>query len=620
MTSIKGDNNQVLTNNSHNMFLPGDTGEGQSLKINLSDISRRINDVNYRIDSVISVSENDFLKIGGSLQQYLGSTRDLSSLSSQAAEYISEDILKKGIKELTWLLKQFGESLTDSAKEIRNDREELLLILSKINQISNEFKGFGKIVKQLRMLGISTKIESSRLGSEDAGFFQLAEYVDKLSGFIGDKVQGITTKSDFLIKEINRTAEKLNNLEIEQKEQSNTILQKTSQSLVIFENKYIECSNKANSISESSNLVRQNINDIVMSIQFHDITRQQMEHAKEALTEVKDIDRKHLTGGTPDEMEEIGVVYDVCELQAYQLDYSANEFINAAKKIINNLNGVEDNVGAILSETCELLNEKDSRGGLSLLNVKDELTKVSNGIKNNFKITSELAISIKSVLGIIEDLANSVEEIEDIGSDIELISLNARIKAAHIGSDGASLGILSEEIQKLSISTKNQTESISLLLHATGETSKKLEENLDKGNDSGNSLEVTDNKIHGLMNSMMELEKKASGIIETLKEDINGLKGNINETIDGITIHSKVEHEIGGIVSELHQVTSYLKPFVDPEEKREKNIKKLAGKYTMNQERKIHQQFIEGKMSSSNKNHFEIQKDEDNLGDNVELF
>ena len=612
----------MLSNELQNNSQQSETGVKKPMEEIFPDLSERISKACKSIDSIISVSEKDFLEIGEKLQKYSANSRELSQLASRAASYITEDILKNGINELTWLLKQFSELLSESVYKIQEEKSELLAILSNILNVSDKFIGFRKIVKQLIMLGISTKIESSKLGCEDTGFYQLAESVDKLSGYIDNKVKVISGKSAFLIKEINQTTKNLDRLEQEQKEQLNTILQNTSLSLKTFEEQYSHCSQKANNISESSSRVSKNISDIVMSIQFHDITRQQMEHAKEALSELVTINKQNQTDTSNDNADCGVLIYDVCELQSCQLDHSATEFTSAAKKIVKNLNGVENNISAILEGTSVLLYEKNSDSRLSFESVKTELTTISKGLKNSIQITNNFTTSINSVLKVTEDLSNSISEIEDIGSEIELIALNARIKAAHIGSGGESLGILSEAIQNLSYSTRNQTESIAILLNETSKISKKLKGNLNTINNSSddNTLEMNNEKIHGLMNSMMELEKEADKLMNKLSEDINNLQKDIRNTIEGISIHTYVEESMSVIVGSLNKITILLRPFIDLENKRERNIKDLENRYTMNQEHRIHQQFITGNIIKCNPDKTLRQNEENNFGDNVELF
>ena len=583
----------------------------------LTVYSKGIDKISSHINSIISISERDFLEIGSKLQRFSNNSRELSRLSLEAFSFISEDILKNGIVELSWLLKEFSRRLSGLSKEIKEDKEQLESIQLSIDQISDEFSGFRKLVKQLKMLGISTKIESSRLGSEDAGFYQLAEYVEKLSGFIEEKVKALLLKTDKLINELIRTISYLNQLEKEHRQKSINIVQNTSKSLVNFNDRYELCSSNIKNISESTDQLSKNINSIVTSIQFHDITRQQIEHTRDALFALENSYGIYSPENPAGCEDNLAIIHDTCELQTCQLEHSSEEFTSAALRIIHNLKGVENSIAIISNDTFALLDSGSNSDNFSLIVVKDEFKKISNGL---ITIATELSQSTMSVLGIIEDLAKSIHEIEDIGNEIELIALNARIKAAHIGNNGASLGVLSESIQKLSACTKNQTEAVSALLKTTSEISSKLKVNLEsvESAENKNAIEMTDDKIQNLMTTMIEMENKTSGLFEILKRDINGLQKEISSTIDKFTIHNSVEESLSSAISELRKITELIKPHVAQNKPRENNIENLEEKYTMHQERKIHQKYIQS--SISEKDDYGKRCDEGEFGSNVELF
>ena len=583
----------------------------------LTVYSKGIDKISSHINSIISISERDFLEIGSKLQRFSNNSRELSRLSLEAFSFISEDILKNGIVELSWLLKEFSKRLSGLSNEIKEDKEQLESIQLSIDQISDEFNGFRKFVKQLKMLGISTKIESSRLGSEDAGFYQLAEYVEKLSGFIEEKVKALLLKTDKLINELIRTITYLNQLEKEHRQKSINIVQNTSKSLDNFNDRYELCSSNIKNISESTDQLSKNINSIVTSIQFHDITRQQIEHTRDALFALENSYGIYSPENPAGCEDNLAIIHDTCELQTCQLEHSSEEFTSAALRIINNLKGVENSIAIISTDTFALLDSGSNSDNFSLIVVKDELKKISNGL---ITIATELSQSTISVLGIIEDLEKSIHEIEDIGNEIELIALNARIKAAHIGNNGASLGVLSESIQKLSASTKNQTEAVSVLLKTTSEISSKLKVNLEsvESAENKNAIEMTDDKIQNLMTTMIEMENKTSGLFEILKRDINSLQKEISNTIDKFTIHNSVEESLSSAISELRKITELIKPHVAQNKPRENNFENLEEKYTMHQERKIHQKYIQS--SINEKDDYGKRCDEGEFGSNVELF
>lgn len=583
-----------------------------------------LNEISNMISRISGNSEEQFLEIGGKLQVFLSRSRQLTESSSKIASSISGEILQNGINELNWLLKQFSQSLSASSEAIKNDKNELLKILSSVLSILDGLDGFRKIVKHLRMLGISTKIESARLGDEDKGFNTLADHVEKLSNIINEKVGIISTKSSFLQTGINSTTKKLEHLEKDQDRHAKQILSSTGTTLDQFEGKYNECSVRAEKISKSSVNVSRNISDIVTSIQFHDITRQQMEHVNEAITEAAE--KTGINNSSSDfenNQESIEFIHDICELQSIQFSNSINEFVDAVTSIVENLKGVAGYVSDIFNDTMCLLSHGDSAGSGSLSSVKDDLLSVLAGLNKNDEISVELSKSIKEVIYIVEDLAKFVSEIEEIGTEIEIIALNARIKAAHTGLNGLALGVLAEEIQKLSIDAKLQTVSVTQILNEIGEISKNLKMGVESTSKAAETTEgsVTNSKIIELINSIMNMETETKGSIEKIRSDVNNLQEDINATAGEIKIHHQSKEIAGEIIASLKNISGGLAGLYKISSDRSQNVANLMAKYTMDSERRIHDSFAKtGSVIQEEIQNGEKDFTEDDLGDNVDLF
>lgn len=612
--------NKTGANSGH----PGEDGF-LSESFQIENIVAYLNDIGNQIKHITGNSEQQFLEIGSKLQIFLTRSRAITLASSDAASSITGAILKNGITEINWLLKQFSQSLSSSSEVIKKDKSELMNILSNVSLILDGLEGFRKIVKHLRMLGISTKIESARLGDDDKGFNTLADHVEKLSHMINEKAAIISFKSSSLLLEINKTTKELDRLEKDQKNQSNLILNSTDTTLAQLEGKYNESSIRVENISKNSVNVSKNIGTIVTAIQFHDITRQQMEHVFEALDEMAGKAENDVIS-RPDEFktsETFALVHDVCELQTKQFNNSINEFVDAVENIINHLKGVEDNVSEIFSETLNLLSQDDSSKGNTLNSVKEELSVILSGLNKNEEISIELSKSIKDVIEIVEDLAKYVLEIEEIGTEIEIIALNARIKAAHTGLNGLALGVLAEEIQKLSIDAKAETISITKILQNIGDVSKVLKLSIESSAlDSENQrTSSTNEKIISLINSIIELEKETKSTIGKIRSDVNSLKEDINTTTGEIKIHHQHKAIAEQIIDRLHFITSGLKNRLDISSNRSQNVSKLLAKYTMDSERKIHNQFSEKEIQNESAEAFGLTDgSEDDFGDNVDLF
>jgi len=359
-----------------------------------------------------------------------------------------------------------------------------------------------------------------------------------------------------------------------------------------------------------------------MSVQFHDITRQQLEHIVEASSELAH-NLLNRQSDVPVTDDDYGMVHDICELQVRQINNTANEFNIAVTNIISNLQSVAGNMAAIFIDSNELIVDSSYEHEGSLKSVQNELYRISEGVKSNIVFENQLEESIKHVVNIVDDLSMFVQEIEDIGSEIELLALNALVKAAHTEINGSALSVLAQEIQNLSIEAKLQTNSYSDILKKIIDTSKKLRDNISRSDnaDETNNLFDTNNEITQLINSMICTEIESGKMISTINSDIKLLKEEIETIASNTTIHKKAEVFFYEVSSALNSIVTDLIENTGLIPNKSQNTAELMNKYSMQIERKIHQDYsIANNKPKSNLGSDLITPDNEQFGDNIELF
>ena len=390
-----------------------------------------------------------------------------------------------------------------------------------------------------------------------------------------------------------------------------------------------KCTGVASSITTASKDVSRNIAEVVMSMQFHDITRQQIEHASEALA---DLCSRLERMGDPGEGvgETDGIFLDalaVSELQAAQLTHAASELSAAVQNILENLRGVAVMEEAISLEVREMAGSADKSGPSFFKEMESNLTSVANALKRSAGENRSLVVALEGVDVTIEEISLFVNSIETIGEEIELIAINAQIKAARTGEEGAALGVLAEAIQRLSLDARSQTGTITGMLKSITDSSGDLCRDVDAETSELETgvLEITAN-LGELLRMLSKINENFMSHLENIDRSVESLNSDIGNTAAGITVHQRIGVVLDKVINELAGLVSLMRPMVQStlSAVAPVNLADLSGRYTMHSERIIHAELAAAKIGGDCELETAIPpppvETAGEFGDNIELF
>lgn len=554
-----------------------------------------IEEIGTELDKITTSTEGEFLEIGANLQNYYFESSDISKLSSQAAKLMSGKEVEGAIEELGSLLDKLNEHMSRSEDVTRRYTDQLNIFLRLLSEVNKLIIKFKRIVNFLSILGVSTRIESSHLGSKDSGFKTLAWDIKKLAKLIQSKSTSIEEHSETMNFLIQKTLSRLLELGERQKSQAHEILTNARKSIESLTHFHDKSSRAAKSISKKSEKITENIGEIVTSSQFHDITRQQIEHVKEAFDglENKLVSNQGKTGkGSDDEWEKmICSAGDLSELQKAQILHSKYEFINAVDNIINNLKGISLNVAAMSNEITRFSGSTNEAGSSFLDEIDDGVASIISMLSENAQAGRNLSDAVSSVAQRVGELSDFVNDIDEISSEIELIALNARIKAAHTGEKGAALGVLAESMQKLSLEAHSRTLSVSDSLTQISSVARELNEYIDREiTEKDGHIDDIVNNLNSLLESLRKLNEKIFSILGKVEGTAKTLSRNIEGSASEINVHNEVDQVIDEVAGKIDRIIeSSLELYPESKYRNDSILDDLQLRYTMESERKIHQ-------------------------------
>ena len=559
--------------------------------------------------AVISgTTEDEFLAIGGRLQDFYQRGIGISGLASEMMGEVAGDHVTGAMDGLGEMLDDMGHYVNRAQNEIEGSARTLREILGLLDDVGGPLSGFKKVNKVLRMLGISTKIESARLGQSAAGFDTLASDVGELSVQVNDKAAIILRRKDELARAIEQTLTGVLDSGAQQHDQVIEILDRTRVSLQALTAINTRCSSSAAAVSAVSDEVYRSIGDVVMSMQAHDIVRQQIEHVQESLAELK----QGLAVGTAGADAAAGI----CELQTAQLRHADGELDAAVRTIIESLREIASKQSGLSAETSGMAGMADQAGGSFFTEMEKDISIVSDALMESSKANQALCIAMGTVAETVGEIATFVGDIEKIGEEIKLIALNAQIKSAYTGEEGAALGVLAEAIQRLSIDAIDHTGAVSGTLQAIIAVTDRLNEGV-CAETSGLKTEVHDmvSTLSALLNTLRQVNDTLQRSLRRMDDAVTLLSSDIEQVIAGITVHCKVSRVLELAIAGIAGVAAEARRLAPASAAG--NLEQLANRYTMQSERRIHQTLMDGPAAGRPA---PVPNQGDELGDNVEFF
>ena len=568
-------------------------------------------------------TENEFLQIGSEVQDFYQRSSDITRMSNQLVGIVSGN----SGQSLTGRLQQMMADMEAYLADARSRSSESCVTLERVQglleQLSEPLVGFQKLNKTLRMLSISTKIESARLGEMGIGFVNLAMDVEKLSHQVNDKSAAILGHRQLLITMITSNLAGVHSTEAAQDAKVASSLIKTAASLQELVAVNERCTQFGVTVSTISAEVTENISEVVTLLQMHDMTRQQVEHIVEALERLSG-DLSNFAGATADKDRHLALIVesgDVCELQEAQLRFASAELYSAVCTIVDNLRDVARKQSLMADETMNVTGVADSSDSSFLDIMSQGMTEITAALNSCATADRDMSGTMKKVAHTVSEIASFVTDIEEIGSEIDLIALNAQIKAAHTGPEGAALGVLAEAIKRLSDEAVRLTDSVAdTLKNITTATAHLFSGVENEEEQLGSRISFMQEELAEILRSLAAMNTELFATLSGVSGRVASLTGDVERATSRIDVHERTREMSAGVLAGLEQIVAQARQIVPASSEFKQNLHHMEERYTMESERHIHEALARKRSGQSAVAVQAHAADDSEFGDNIDLF
>ncbi len=267
----------------------------------LTEFSEAIPYLKNMADVVITESEKSTVSVTDSIFSIGNTSKEVGTSIQELLEGMisGEKSLKTLTDRLTEDIRKIEELIVDFRNVGKGFSRDMEGIEASVKQIDDFTEDITDLADQTNILAINASIEAARVGEQGKGFAVVAGEVQRLAARSKDLAENITN----LIKSIVTTVGESRRVQTEKVQsaiESIAEYQKFSQKMSEVLSSQVE--NVGRGVEQTKSLsegVTKNLNDVITSLQFQDITRQVLEHMIEILRDIDSEAEEELGGEDP---------------------------------------------------------------------------------------------------------------------------------------------------------------------------------------------------------------------------------------------------------------------------------------------------------------------------------
>lgn len=538
----------------------------KSVRLNIERSVLHVEAYVKQIDSFLNRSEHTFLAVGKSLRDFNKDTQGVGEKSQS----LMNIILGKETLEVSSNLVAVMESLS---KYMGNVDEHMHPYIMKKDEILDSLETISGSVQELDRM--TDRVRSYIDEEEPAGENIIAEPADQKNipeHDIPDTLRKLCTKVCFYTQKISEATQSADSKlrdhasfiiqkRYSQRDHAHSTVNSIGNVLDSFTEKKRRFKGVEKSISDKSSVVSNSVQELVVSLQFQDITHQKLVKVKEGLSELRD-DLMSGSAQSEDRVDEeitslLEKTATVSSLLADTLEKTREIFVYAIDITIKNLNTISDNVIS-MSDTIRSISKDAFESEQSYVtDTQKELAKmeqVSGELEKSQSLKDLIAQEIRDIITCEADLGYIIKDVQNM--------LPMPVKSDETATETASdiLGRAVNELftYALDLSKNTHAKLPDIALDIEG-----LYEDL--GESENNTIETMKGELSDIVNKIQSINKEIYSILYYTDKVAKTLSNDFEYKLKDLMTLKNVNVFVQQMTSDMNQITSYCRSLLPDE-------------------------------------------------------
>ncbi|KRA96743.1 hypothetical protein ASD83_16845 [Devosia sp. Root685] len=540
--------------------------------------------------------------------------RDVSALSTALAKPRQEieeafvsvgSRLSEGAAMLNKLTRQFealpaalqGEEVSEASSQLRavartalqltedfaKEKADLTRLVEVVSAANGPISVLRRTVKMIGIVSINARVTAAGIVGDSDDFEVFTTDISTLSDSARTTIHDFSTVYRQLVSEVDQAASQRDRFDAAHAHTLTELAHNLDETLEALDR---QRQSAVESSAETGRVSRQivgRIGSAVMALQVGDSTRQRLEHVEAGLDCLAEI-----VGG--DEALSVEALTAISLLEQEQLRATAADFAGEVGEAEQALQALASDAGTIMARSRNLYGDGDNEA--SALTVLSAQLRVATEILRDCEMErSKLEAVAAAVQQTVSILLGHVAAVQDIESNMRLVSLNAAVRCAQLGPRGASLTVIASQLRELTTETvvaaeaaMAQLDEASALAGAFGAAA---------GGDNAGQIGRLEQQANHAMTLLTRLDEGLSAAMESLNADGPKVIGLLQAAARGIDGQSRLAENMDDIALQIaalsleampNELTAELLPVLE----------RLRKTYTMEAERQIHTRLFGG--------------------------
>lgn len=510
--------------------------------------------------------ESVFVSVGDLLTQSAGLLEQISTTFEALPNDLDRPELHEATARLTAVGTQAG-AFSQSFVQEQRDIERLVEVVAQANRPIDELR---RSIRMMGILAINARVVAASVSNlEDSDVFTTD--IAELSASAAKTIAEFSQIYEKVRLAVQQAAAARARFEGDHSRSLSELSLKISASLADLATQRQRSADGSAQTLEMSRAIGQRVMTAVMALQVGDSTRQRVEHVEAALGRAD-------AGGD-------AVTGSVAELCAALLDDAVRTLDADVVEAQQALGDLAREARAITARSREVYGDGGDQGSV-LGRLNDDMRQAVRVLQDCDRERQVLAQVAGGVEAAVRVLLRHVAAVQKIEGEMRLVSLNAAIRCAQLGPDGAALNVISRQLRDLTAETVEAAETAASGLNEAAELA--LAFSAASGDEAAERMaQLERDAVHGL--GLMEgVESRLRDALAVLAEAGPRVADLLGGASDGFAEHQSISEALMDAQMRIAALGSAPSQQVEPGSALADILAATRKSYTMGAERQIH--------------------------------